>query len=262
MTSEISVERQFRFHCSCGVTIVTGERKVNCTACGITLGVRRVRRHRQDSGSVAYYGRRTHPVRRVERHREQPNTSDVTPGITMSSTLSSWLKNALANRGEILQLGLDSETAIQSPGIASRLDAWLKSALASCGEVFKIHRVERPAQRTDTVQHTDTMQRVEAQELRHDIPDEPRGQPAINQSLRPLFEGVHVKVGLTRPDGSPHPHAGKTGRITKFADAYADWLGLPSAMIKLDSGIEPRGFIWVSLQCLEALPEDPPTTDL
>jgi hypothetical protein len=256
MTSEISVERQFCFHCSCGATIVTGERRVNCTACGITLGVRRVRRHRQHVGSVAYYGRRTHRVRRVERKRQQLNPAAVIPGVTMSSTLSSWLKSALANRGEILQLGLDSETAIPSPGIASRLGAWLKSALASCGEVFKIHRVERPVQHTDTVLH------VEAQGPRHDIPEEPRGQPAINQSVRPLFEGVHVKVGLMRPDGNPHPNAGKTGRITKFADAYADWLALPSAMIKLDSGIEPPGFIWVSLRCLEALPEDPPTPKL
>jgi hypothetical protein len=178
MTSEISVERQFRFHCSCGATIVTGERRVNCTACGITLGVRRVRRRRQDSGSVAYYGRRTHPVRRVEKHRQQLNTADVTPGITMSSTLSSWLKSALANRGEILQFSLASEAPIPSPGMASRFEAWLKNALASCGEVFKIHRVERPVQHTDTVQH------VEAQGLRHDIPAKRRGKPAGIQSLR------------------------------------------------------------------------------
>ena len=73
----------------------------------------------------------------------------------------------------------------------------------------------------------------------------------------PLRVGVHVKVRPTRPDGEAHPHAGKTGRITKFADAFSTpyWL-VPSAMIKLDSGIEPQGFIWVSNECLEMLPEN------
>ena len=41
--------------------------------------------------------------------------------------------------------------------------------------------------------------------------------------------------------------------MNTYTDPY--WLGLPSAMIKLDSGIEPRGFIWVSLECLEVLPD-------
>ena len=67
-------------------------------------------------------------------------------------------------------------------------------------------------------------------------------------------EGMHVKVGPTRPDGKPHPHAGKTGRITKCINIYSDpyWLGPPSAMIKLDSGI---GFIWASIASLEVLSE-------
>jgi hypothetical protein len=69
---------------------------------------------------------------------------------------------------------------------------------------------------------------------------------------------MHVRVGPTRQDGRPHPHAGKTGRITRFIDTYSDpyWLGLPSAMIHIDSGIKPQGFIWVSLECLEALSEN------
>ena len=77
----------------------------------------------------------------------------------------------------------------------------------------------------------------------------------------PIREGMHVKVGPTRPDGKPHPHAGKTGRITKFIDEFTDfdlllngdpyWCCPPSAMIKLDAGIKPQGFIWVSLECLE-----------
>jgi len=72
-----------------------------------------------------------------------------------------------------------------------------------------------------------------------------------------IREGMHVKVGPTRQDGKPHPHAGKTGRITRFINIYSDpyWLGPPSAMIRLDSEINPRGFIWVSLANLEVLPE-------
>jgi len=74
----------------------------------------------------------------------------------------------------------------------------------------------------------------------------------------PQVEGVYVRVGPTRPDGRPHPHAGKTGRITRFINLYSNpyWLGLPSAMIQLDPGIRPRGFIWVSTECLEVLPEN------
>jgi DNA-binding CsgD family transcriptional regulator len=68
-------------------------------------------------------------------------------------------------------------------------------------------------------------------------------------------EGMHVKVGPIGPDGKPHPHAGKTGRITKCINIYSDppWLGSPSAMVELDSGIKPRGFIWVSLASSEVL---------
>jgi curved DNA-binding protein CbpA len=74
----------------------------------------------------------------------------------------------------------------------------------------------------------------------------------------PKVDRVHVRVGPTRPDGRPHPHAGKTGRITRFINLYSDpyWLGLPSAMIQVDPGIRPRGFIWVSIKCLEVLPEN------
>jgi curved DNA-binding protein CbpA len=78
----------------------------------------------------------------------------------------------------------------------------------------------------------------------------------------PKVDGVHVRVGPTRPDGRPHPHAGKTGRITRFINLYSDpyWLGLPSAMIQLDPGITLRGFIWVSIKCLEVLPENTSAT--
>jgi len=219
MTSKISVERQFHFHCSCGAITITGERTVTCTCCGITLGVRRVRRHRQSSDAVTYYGGtfngRTIPVRRVEKRRPRLNITATLPNAR----------------------------------ILSRFSAWVKTAPAKCVKAINVHRIGEPGQISNPPQP------VEAQVL-HKGRDEPRGLPVTNESPRtPLLEGVHVKVGPTRPDGKPHPHAGKTGRITKFIDAYTEpyWLGLPSAMIKLDPGIEPQGFIWVSVQCLEVL---------
>jgi len=71
----------------------------------------------------------------------------------------------------------------------------------------------------------------------------------------PQSKGMHVKVGPTRPDGKLHPHAGKTGRITRFINIYSDpyWLGRRSAMVELDFPMER--FIWVSLESLEVLPE-------
>jgi len=73
MASETSVERQFRFQCACGATMVSGEMTVTCSGCGAHLGIRRSRRHRQQrKDSVAYYGSRTIPVQRVERLRQQP----------------------------------------------------------------------------------------------------------------------------------------------------------------------------------------------
>jgi hypothetical protein len=224
MASEICVERQFRFHCSCGATTVTGEKTATCAACGISLRVRRVRRHQQHRGSVAYYGRgRTLPVRRVEKHGQRP-TSGAIPGSTTSS----------------------------------RLGAWLQSALARCSEIFTVGRVE------SHVEPTSTAPQLKSEGILRDIPEAPRGLPAINQSpRRPWFEGAHVKVGPTRPDGTPHPHRGRTGRIARFTDAYSEpyWRGRPSAMVKLDAGIRPQGFIWVSLACLEALPGDTRSAD-
>jgi hypothetical protein len=221
MTSEISVERQSHFHCSCGAITITGERTVTCTGCGITLGVRRVRRHRQRSDTVTYYGGtfngRTIPVRRVEKRRPHLNTTATMPNAR----------------------------------ILSRFSAWVKTALAKCVKAINVHRIREPGQISNPPRP------LEAQAL-HEARDEPRREPVIKESTRGgVRQGMHVKVGPTRPDGKPHPHAGKTGRITKFIDAYTDpyWLGLPSAMIKLDSGIEPQGFIWVSLECLEALPD-------
>jgi len=95
MTSEISVERQSHFHCSCGAITITGERTVTRTGCGITLGVRRVRRHRQRSDTVTYYGR-TIPVRRVKKRRPHLNTTVRVPNARILSRFSAWVKTALA----------------------------------------------------------------------------------------------------------------------------------------------------------------------
>ncbi|MGC1453311.1 MAG: hypothetical protein WA830_25040, partial [Candidatus Sulfotelmatobacter sp.] len=74
----------------------------------------------------------------------------------------------------------------------------MKSELADWGKVLKVSRVEKNEQPTTTVPH------VEAQGALRDIPKEPRELPAINDSpRRPLFEGVHVKVGPTRSDCRP-----------------------------------------------------------
>ncbi len=182
MTSEISVERQFHFHCSCGAITITGERTVTCTGCGITLGVRRVRRHRQRSDTVTYYGGtfngRTIPVRRVEKRRPHLNTTATMPNAR----------------------------------IFSRFSAWVKTALAKCVKAINVHRIREPGQISNPPQP------LEAQAL-HEARDEPRREPVIKESTRGgVRQGMHVKVGPTRPDGKPHPHAGKTGRITKFIE--------------------------------------------
>jgi hypothetical protein len=84
----------------------------------------------------------------------------------------------------------------------------------------------------------------------------PKKRPLVINESSFIETGTHVRVGPIRPDGKPHPHAGKTGRITRLINWLSEpyYLGLPSAMVKLDPGIEPRGFIWVSLRCLEVLP--------
>jgi hypothetical protein len=248
MASEISVERQFRFHCSCGATIVTGERTVTCTACGITLGVRRVRRHRQHGrDSIAYYGSTsTHTLPR-------PASS----AIPSTPSRPSW--TLPVRRLEKRRRDSNTEAAIPSPGIRSRLGAWLKSELADWGKVLKDSGAEK---------------HVDAQGMLFDIgtpsggnrsssiPDEPRGLPVVNeqQSRQPSCEGMWVQVGPTRPDGKPHPHAGKTGRITKLIEACSKPYRhtIPSAMVKLDHGFRlwPGRFILVSLECLAALPEN------
>lgn len=220
MEPKISVERQYRFQCSCGATTETGEKTVTCSGCGAVLGVRRIRRHRQHRpNAVAYYGStrsasrgNTIPVRRVEKHSQR-----LKSGVVLFA-------------------------------IRSRLRAWFQSKLASRGDALNLLRLQ------EDVQSTTPVLNVEAQGPRI---------PAADQTTRgPLLEGTHVKVGPTRPDGTPHPHAGEAGRITKFSSAFSEPYRLdskgqePSAMIKLDSGSWPRQFIWVSVKCLEILPEN------
>ena len=206
MASEVNVERQFRFQCTCGVATVSGEKTVTCTGCGASLGIRRVRRHRQQLDSVAYYGKRTLPVRRVERYRHNTDSVFATP----------------------------RRTAV------SRLTDWFNCVLANCGKVLWGTRREKPLQRTSN------------------LPSPPVQAKSDITSERLLGEGARVKVGLTRLDGKPHPHAGKTGKIARLMDEYSEpyWSGVPTAVIKLDSEVEPQEFVWVSLGCLEALPPE------
>jgi hypothetical protein len=113
-----------------------------------------------------------------------------------------------------------------------------------------VRRVEKRGQLPNTAQPPKT------QGALHEIHDGPLALPVSNESLRrSICEGMHVKVGPTRPDGRPHPHAGKTGRITRFIDALTnpDWDAPRCASIELDRGIEPHGFIRVSLESLEVL---------
>jgi len=96
MAPEASVERQFRFQCSCGAKIVSGEMRVTCTGCGAQLGIRPIRRHRQQrQDSVAYYGSRTLPVRRVERHRQLPGTT--APAEARTTPHSVWVDPTLSS---------------------------------------------------------------------------------------------------------------------------------------------------------------------
>ncbi|MGO8810825.1 MAG: DUF5317 family protein [Candidatus Sulfotelmatobacter sp.] len=65
-------------------------------------------------------------------------------------------------------------------------------------------------------------------------------------SITHLQPGYHVTVGPFAPNGTPHPHAGKTGVITRIKNS--------AAFIAVDRGIEPQGFIFVSLTCLKLDP--------
>jgi len=56
--------------------------------------------------------------------------------------------------------------------------------------------------------------------------------------------GKNVKVGSTKPDGTPHPNAGKTGRVRRLLPLDAQM----RAVIEVEND-----FILVSVESLEAL---------
>jgi len=74
-----------------------------------------------------------------------------------------------------------------------------------------------------------------------------------------LSIGNLVIVSEFRPDGQPHPHAGKTGVITRLLlpdEEERENLSSEEpkfGMVKLDDGIPPKNFICVSLDCLDTL---------
>lgn len=213
MGSEVSVERQYRFHCSCGTTTVSGERKVTCTGCGDLLGLRRIRKRRQLQDSVAYYGSSTTPVRRVVRRRHNSN-----------------------------------EKGAASPGSPSQVALKLRIALTKLGEfLISVSRVENRTTHSH-IASEGASKNMSGTQHRYVL------LPETKANLIPLaVRGVHVRVHDAWPSGRPHPHAGKTGRIARFINTYPE----PSVMIKLDPGIEPQGFIWVTVGSLEVAPVKP-----
>jgi hypothetical protein len=60
--------------------------------------------------------------------------------------------------------------------------------------------------------------------------------------------GENVKVGPAKPDGTPHPNAGKTGRVRKLLPLDAQL----RAVVEVEND-----FILVSLESLEALQQSP-----
>jgi hypothetical protein len=63
-------------------------------------------------------------------------------------------------------------------------------------------------------------------------------------------KGDRVRISATKPDGSPHPHAGKTGTVSEVFSL------IPRVTILLDHGQEQGGtFAVVSRSCAEPLVE-------
>lgn len=57
-----------------------------------------------------------------------------------------------------------------------------------------------------------------------------------------------VKVRPNKADGSPHPHAGKTGVVTEVLSLFS----APRAVIRIDEGFESAGnYMVVTLGCLD-----------
>ena len=63
------------------------------------------------------------------------------------------------------------------------------------------------------------------------------------------WTGKNVRVGPTKPDGTPHPSAGKTGRVRNVL--------LLGAQIRAVVEVE-NDFIIVPVESLELLTSDPP----
>lgn len=62
--------------------------------------------------------------------------------------------------------------------------------------------------------------------------------------------GDRVRVLPTKPDGNPHPHAGKTGRLLELMLLF----GPARAQVKIDQGCEHAGNIMVvSVDSLERI---------
>jgi len=61
-------------------------------------------------------------------------------------------------------------------------------------------------------------------------------------------KGDKVRIKATKPDGSPHPHAGKTGVVDEV------WITVPRVTVLLDRGQKDGGnFAIVSAASGEAL---------
>ncbi|MGA8538493.1 MAG: hypothetical protein WB566_03295 [Terriglobales bacterium] len=73
---------------------------------------------------------------------------------------------------------------------------------------------------------------------------------AMGTSESARWIGENVKVRPTKPDGTPHPSAGKTGRVWKLLTLGAQM----RAVVEVESD-----FIIASLESLEVLPP-PPTS--
>lgn len=63
-----------------------------------------------------------------------------------------------------------------------------------------------------------------------------------------MKKGDRVRITATKPDGSPHPHAGKTGHV------FEVFTFVPRVTVFLDEGQELGGtYAVVSRECLELI---------
>jgi hypothetical protein len=68
----------------------------------------------------------------------------------------------------------------------------------------------------------------------------------IERGGRAMKKGDHVRITVTKPDGTPHPHAGKTGLIAEVFSL------VPRVTVLLDRGQELGGtYAVVSSLCVE-----------